>query len=82
MTNEGDALVVRFTGDFLPNDMQAELVEGSGNSNRLWCIAWHSGGGEYGAIWMLGVPLTNAVTIRLRNGISQTPLAEFRVQGR
>jgi len=85
MTNVADALVVRFTGDFPPNglcDMQAELVDGSGNSNRLWCIAWQNGGGRYGAIWMLGVPLTNAVTIRLHNGVGQPALAEIRLQGR
>jgi hypothetical protein len=88
MTNDSYALVVRFTGDFAPNELsyvRAERVDDVGNATPLWSVASSVGGetpNQYGRIWMLAEPLTNAITIRLSHGIDQPPLAEFRVKAR
>lgn len=83
-TNVTDALVVRFTGDFPPNALagvQAEVVDDSGATNRLWCIAGYNAGttpSQYGTIWALDRPPTNVMTIRLMLPSGKPSLAEIR----
>lgn len=79
------AFVARYTGGFAPNElsnMRAELVDAFGNVSLLGSRAAYVSGrnpNEYGRIWLLNSPLTNGVTIRLRPGVGQVPLAEIRV---
>lgn len=85
-TNVSDALVLRFTGDFPPNALagvQAESVDDSGTTNRLWCIAGYnaeSTPSEYGKIWALNRPRTNKIRIRLVSANGQTNFAEIHLQ--
>ncbi len=87
MPENSYALAVRFTGDFAPNALsgvKAELVEASGTVTLLWSPAGYVSGknilSEYGRIWLLESPPTNSVTIRLRPGIGQASLVEFRIR--
>lgn len=81
------AFVARYTGGFAPNElsyMEAELVDAFGNVTPLQSQAAYvlqRSQAEYGRIWLLDSPLANGVTIRLRPGVGQVPLAEIRVGG-
>jgi len=85
-TNLADALVVRLTGDFPPNALagvQAEVVDDSGATNLLWCIAGYNAGSmpsEYGKIWVLNRPLAKGVTIQLVSATGKFAVARIRVQ--
>jgi len=82
------AFVARFTGDFAPNELsgvKVELVDASGGVTRLRSLAGYNSQrtqSEYGGIWLLDSPPTNAVTLRLRSETAQAPLAEIRIEGR